>query len=107
MHLDPKIPASGIAEVVMAIAVIAACIGISALVFARTIRVTTDFESVRMQTELQSHIWKQMVQAESPIAPEAVTLVIDEDPIHDSVQMVTFFGNNERLLWTQHWLKYE
>jgi hypothetical protein len=107
MHLDQKISASSIAEVVMAVAVIATCIGISALVFARTIRVTTDFESVRMQTELQSRIWKQMVLAETPTTPDAVTLVIDEDPTHDSVEIVTINGNNERLLWTQHWLKYE
>lgn len=107
MQLNSKIPASSIAEVVIAIAVIASCIGVSALIFSRTIRVTTDFETVKMQTELQSDLWKQMVLNQDASASEPVTMEKDQDLLNDSVEVVIFKGNNEREIWKQDWLKSE
>lgn len=107
MPLRNHIPASSIAEVVMAIAVIASCISVSALVFSRTIRVTTDFESVRMQTEIQSELWKRMQLNQDPADIEGITLTIEEDPESDSLNRIRYNGNQERELWKQHWLKHE
>lgn len=107
MHVKGKIAASGITEVVIAIAIIAACIGVAALVFARTIRVTTDFESVRLQTELQSALWKQMVLHQEVNVSELITVEQAEDPSNDSLSVFVFSGNNERILWQQHWLENE
>lgn len=107
MHLKKKISASSITEVVIAVTVIAICIGISSLIFSRSLRVTTDFESVKMQTELQSDLWKQMVlnqpsEAEEPIAVEAA-----DDLFNDSLEVLVFKGLNNRMIWQQHWLKDE
>ena len=107
MHLKSHIKASSIAEVVIAIAVIATCIGISSLIFSRSIHVTTDFESVKMQTELQSDVWKHLVLSESIEAPELVTLEKESDLLNDSLDVLVFKGLNDRLLWQQHWLKHE
>jgi len=107
MHLKSQIPASSIAEVVIAIAVIASCIGVAALIFSRTIRVTTDFETVKMQTELQSDLWKQMIQNQPAVAADPVTMERDQDLFNDSVEVVVFKGINDREIWKQHWLKSE
>ena len=107
MYLKSQIPASSIAEVVIAIAVIASCIGVSALIFSRTTRVTTDFETVKMQTELQSDLWKQMIQNQPAVAADPVTMEKDLDLINDSVEVLVFKGINDREIWKQHWLKSE
>jgi len=107
MYLKGNISASSITEVVIAVAVIAACIGVSAMVFARTIRVTTDFESIRMQTELQSVLWKKMVLNVESETIEGAVLVKEDDLVNDSLRVITVLGTNEKLLWTQHWLKHE
>lgn len=107
MQLKSHIPASSIAEVVIAIAVIATCISVSALIFSRTIRVTTDFETVKMQTELQSDLWKQMIQNQPAVATDPVTMEKDQDLFNDSVEVVVFKGINDREIWKQHWLKSE
>ncbi len=107
MSLKKYIPASSIAEVVIAITVIATCIGISSLIFSRSLRVTTDFESVKMQTELQSDLWKRMVLSQPVEAPELVTMEKEDDLLSDSVSVLVFKGLNDRLLWQQHWLKNE
>lgn len=107
MHLKNHIPASSITEVVIAITIIAICIGISSLIFSRSIRVTSDFESVRMQTELQSELWKQMVLNQAADAPERIVVTEDSDALNDSLNVLIFQGNNDRLLWQQHWMKDE
>lgn len=107
MHLKKHIPASSITEVVIAITVIAICIGISSMIFTRSMHVTTDFESVKMQTELQSDLWKQMVLNQQAEAEEPITVEEDNDLLNDSLKVLIFRGLNDRVLWQQHWLKNE
>jgi len=107
VHLKKHIQASSIVEVVIAVTVIAICIGISSLIFSRSLRVTTDFESVKMQTELQSDLWKQMVLTQSAEAQDPITVIGDDDLLSDSLSILVFKGLNDRLLWQQHWLKNE
>lgn len=101
------IPASSITEVVIAITVIAICIGVSSMIFTRSMRVTTDFESVKMQTELQSDLWKQMVLSQPMEVDESITVMEDDDLMNDSLKVLVFKGLNDRLVWQQHWLKNE
>lgn len=107
MHLKNHIPASSITEVVIAITVIAICIGVSSMIFTRSMRVTTDFESVKMQTELQSDLWKQMVLSQPMEVDESITVMEDDDLMNDSLKVLVFKGLNDRLVWQQHWLKNE
>ncbi|MCR9171949.1 MAG: hypothetical protein NXI10_05630 [bacterium] len=105
--MKKHIPASSITEVVIAITVIAICIGISSMIFTRSMHVTTDFESVKMQTELQSDLWKQMVLNQQAEAEEPITVEEDNDLLNDSLKVLIFRGLNDRVLWQQHWLKNE
>ncbi|XOV67593.1 MAG: hypothetical protein ACFHU9_00195 [Fluviicola sp.] len=105
--MNKHIPASSIVEVVIAITVIAICIGVSSLIFTRSMGVTSDFESVKMQTELQSELWKRMVLNQPADANEPITVEKEDDLFNDSLAVLVFKGLNDRLLWQQHWLKDE
>lgn len=107
MALKTHIPASSIAEVVIAIAVIATCIGISALVFSRALMVTMDFQSLRQQTEVQCDSWEAMMLGADPVDFDGLQLVQENDPENDSLLVIEYKGANERTLWKQHWLAHE
>ncbi len=107
MALKKHIPASSIAEVVIAIAVIATCIGISALVFSRSLMVTMDFESLRQQTEIQCDNWEQMILGEDPTNGDGLQLSEEEDTENPGLKVIEYKGNNERILWKQNWLMHE
>lgn len=107
MFLKKKIQASSIAEVVIAVSIIALCIGIASLTFVRSTRSTMNFQDVRRQTEIQSQLWRQLYLLEDEVEePEGVKLETTEDE-NDSMMVLTFIGNDEKVIWQQHWWKNE
>ncbi len=108
MFLDRnKIPASSIAEVVIAVAVIALCFGIASLVFVRSMRSTVNFQDVRKQTEIQSEIWKNIYRLHSDLeAPEGV-YIEEEASENDSLKTLLFKGSDEKIIWKQDWFVHE
>jgi len=107
MHLKKHIPASSLVEVVIAISVIAICIGVSSLVFTRTMLVTTNFDGVRVQTQLQSELWKALILNGEPPEVESTQLSWEEDLISDSLVVLNYSDEKGRILWKQNWLMNE
>ena len=107
MFLKRKIKASSLAEVVIAIAVIALCFGVASLVFVRSTMVTTSFEEVRLQTEIQSAMWEQLHVGGEPIEMDGIQVMNEQDEEEDSLIVVTCSGLNDKMIWQQHRLKFE
>lgn len=107
MFLKRKIKASGLAEMVIAIAVIALCFGVASLVFVRSTMVTTSFEEIRMQTEIQSLLWEQLHTGEMDGELENIQQSSETDANEDSLLVVTFLSFNDKIIWQQHRLKNE
>lgn len=105
MFLRKKIVASSLAEVVIALAVIALCFGVAALVFVRSMMVTTAFEEVRQQTEIQSVLWEQLQTGQGTLDLEGVQLETEEDPLEDSLVIESFIGVAGKVIWQQQRVK--
>ena len=105
MFLRKYIHASGIAEVVIALAIISMCFTVASLVFIRTTSAPMKFQDVRKQTELQSSILIKMYENEVELDLEIEGLEINKevDPFSDSLEVFTFTGSDQRILWQQQW----
>lgn len=86
-----KIRSSGIAEVVIAISIIAICIGIASIVFVRANASMTDFESLNLETEAQNLVWEKLFEV------ELVSNEIDyeENIMDDSLTLLRFTRGSE------------
>ncbi|MCJ8289324.1 MAG: hypothetical protein HRT58_22100 [Crocinitomicaceae bacterium] len=103
MFLNRKIQASGIAEVVIAISVIALCIGIASLVFVRSTKSTVNFQQVRKQTEIQSQLWEKLYSQENEVeAPEDLQLEI-QSTSNDSIDVLIFKASDGKVVLKQDW----
>lgn len=103
MFLNRKIAASSIAEVVIAISVIAICIGIASLVFVRATKSTVNFQEVRTQTEIQSKLWKNLFTLEHEMEDiDGITLE-KETTDNDSIEHLVFVGADGKIILTQDW----
>ncbi len=107
MLLRRKIQASSLAEVVIAVSVIALCFGVVSLIFIRSTMVTTSYEEVRLQTEIQSALWEQLHNGQQEFDIEGVEVIIEQDELNDSLQIITCSALNEKQIWQQHQLKIE
>lgn len=103
MFLKNKIKASSLAEVVIALSIVALCFGVASLVFLRSTMVSTKFLNVRQQTEIQSQLWEQMHNAASPDEYDEVQLQESKDLTHDSISVFTYTGADDRIIWQQQW----
>jgi len=103
MFLRKKIPASSIAEVVIAVSVIALCIGIGSLVFVRSIKSTVNFQEVRMQTEIQSTLWKNLFTLENELEDIDNIKMEKESSENDSIQRLVFTGKDGKVILKQDW----
>jgi|GEM_PF-1039674 len=108
MFLKKNIQASSIAEVVIALAVISLCFMVASLVFVRVQTAPMRFQEVRMQTELQSKIFKAL-HSENLTIPESdaeeVFLEQDDHAFSDSLIVLRFVTHDQRLIWEQEWWK--
>lgn len=107
MFLRKNIAASSMAEVVIALTVIAICFGIASIVFVRSTMTATNFQNVKRQTELQCMIWTQLQANEAPLELDGIQLVEAQDEREDSLIVYTYSGPDDRLIWNQQFKKYE
>ncbi len=105
MFLRKHIHASGIAEVVIALAIISMCFTVASLVFIRTTSAPMKFQDVRKQTELQSSILMKMYENEAELNLDIEGLEINKevDSFSDRLEVFTFTGSDQRILWQQQW----
>ncbi len=104
MLLKRKIKASSIAEIVVALAVIAICFGVASLVFIRSTAGTSRFMDVKKQTELQSEILEKLYRDEAgKIEETAIDVELEKvsNEENDSLTELRFLIQDERLVWTQ------
>lgn len=107
-HIIQKVKASSIAEVVIALSIIALCFGIASLVFIRSLSTSARFEDVRKQTEIQSQVLKYLFNESDSLRtmqPDETTVEISSDELSDSVEVITIKSLSDRLLWNQQILK--
>ena len=103
MFLRRKIAASSIAEVVIAVSVIALCIGIGSLVFVRYTKSTVNFQEVRTQTEIQSKLWKKLFTLENELEDIDDIKIERESTENDSLERLVFTGDEGKVLFKQDW----
>ena len=103
MFLKRKIAASSIAEVVIAVSVIALCIGIGSLVFVRSTKSTVNFQEVRTQTEIQSKLWKNLFTLENELEDIDGIKIEREETENDSIERLVFTGDDGRVILKQDW----
>ncbi len=100
--INQKIPASSIAEVVIALTIIALCFSVAALIFIRSMNVTSRFQDVRKQTEIQSKILESLYKENDSIPfieEEDVEVTVTQDESNDSLNTVDFLADDNRLIW--------
>ena len=64
MIITKKISASGIAEVVIAMSIIAICIGLFSVLFVRSTNNQFSYLEVKMQTEIQDNVFSELVSGQ-------------------------------------------
>lgn len=105
MFLRKHIPASGIAEVVIALSIIALCFTVASLIFIRTTSAPMKFQDVKKQTEIQSHVLIHMYENTTELEIDETEPTIETDSYSDSLEIFTFTGSDQRILWQQQWVK--
>ncbi|MCE3297043.1 MAG: hypothetical protein K0R65_2757 [Crocinitomicaceae bacterium] len=104
MLLKRKIKASSIAEIVVALAVIAICFAVASLVFIRSTGTTSKFMDVKKQTELQSEILEKLYRDQlGEVENTEIEVELEKLPSeeNDSLTVLRFLGQDERLIWSQ------
>lgn len=99
------IPASGIAEVVIALSIIALCFTVASLIFIRTTSAPMKFQDVKKQTEIQSQVLIHMYENTTALEIDETEPNIETDSYSDSLEILTFTGSDQRILWQQQWVK--
>lgn len=98
MHLK-KIQASSIAEVVIAMSIIAICFGIASIVLMRSSMVLDNFQEVKTQSELHALIWEKMIEDKDVIWSDDVTFVEDEQ-----LNLIQFYSASGNVIWEQEFV---
>lgn len=104
MVLIKKIKSSSIAEVVIALAVIAICFTVASLVFIRSINATMKFVDFKSQTKLQSELLEKMFDGQQEIELNEVPFEVSDSEM-DSIVELQFKGTDDKIIWKQEWLK--
>lgn len=99
MFLRKKIQASGIAEVVIALSIIALCFTVASLVFIRATSSAMKFQDVMKQTEIQSELMLRMMNNDPTMEIDEVEMTVEEDSFSDSLKVYTYLGSDERVIW--------
>jgi hypothetical protein len=107
LYFKKQVQASSIAEVVIALSIIALCFGIASLVFIRSLSTTAKFEDIRNQTEIQSKVLYYLTTNPDSLtlfqpADANVTTQVDEN--NDSLNLIEFKSLSDRVLWNQQTL---
>ncbi len=98
-----RLRASSIAEVLIAVTVIAICFGIASLVVIRSLKTTSGYSEFAEQTEIQSDLMQMLVRDTLyETEPEA-----QREQLSDSVAELTFLGTDDKLIWQQELISHE
>ncbi len=99
-----KVKATSIAEVVIALAIIAICFTVASLVFIRSISGMRKFVDFKNQTSIQNKLMEQMLEGESTF--EFNDLDVEElKSENDSLVEYHFSNSDNKLIWKQEWLR--
>jgi len=100
-----KIPASTIAEVVIALTIIAVCFAVASQVFVQSNRSTIQFKEVKEQTEFQSLLLNALIHDTLPSPRDwkgELAVMADNITKQDSGSYHQFtLRDNEKLIWQQ------
>lgn len=88
---------------VIAISVIALCIGIASLVFIRSTKSSVNFQEVRTQTEIQSQLWKNLFTLEHELEDIDGIKIETESTENDSIEHLVFVGSDGKIILKQDW----
>ncbi len=99
MVLRKNIKSSSIAEVVIALAVIAMCFTVASLVFIRSINGTMKFMDFKEQTRIQSELMQYMLDDERNLDYDL------GDESNDSTAVYEFSAADNKIIWKQEWLR--
>lgn len=105
MFLKRKITSSSLAEVVIALSVIALCFGVASLIFVRFTVVATNFQFIQKQTEVQSLLWKKMQDRETELEYDEVELTEEQDDNLPDGTVVTAKDITGKVIWYQQLVK--
>lgn len=105
MFLTRKIASSSLAEVVIALSVIALCFGVASLIFVRFTVVTTSYQFIQKQTEVQSLLWEKMQNRETELEYEDVELIEEQDDNLEAGTLVTAKDITGKVIWYQQLVK--
>lgn len=100
-----KLNSSSIAEIVVALAIIAMCFTVASLIFIRATSTTLKFQNFKEQTAIQTKLMEMMIRQEVDLQ-ETGFVPRETASFHDdSLTAVEYSGNDNRILWKQEWLK--
>ncbi len=105
-----KVKSSSIAEVVIAVTIIASCFGIGVLIYSRSSQIVYSYEELDTQTRIQNELFKQHVMDFSQDTLIKQINLLGEIEYITETQTPTsstllFLRNNGNLLWQQEVLK--
>lgn len=107
MFLRGKIHASSLAEVVIALAVIALCFGIASLIFIRFTLVSSNYQFIQKQTEIQSLIWRKLQDKSTKLDIDDVEINEEQDDELEFARIVTATDRKGKIIWKQQIAKDE
>jgi len=105
MFLRKRLIASSLAEVVIALSIIALCFGMASLIFVRFTTVSTNFQFVKKQTEIQSLLWKKLQTSSALLEYDEVE--IEEVGTEDSEKSMHYIVRDlkGKTIWEQEVIK--
>ncbi|MCH2229629.1 MAG: hypothetical protein MK105_04730 [Crocinitomicaceae bacterium] len=101
MHLN-KIKASSIAEVVIAMSIIALCFGIASIVLMRTTMVMDNFQELKTQSELHALIWESLIEDQTVNWTDEIT--VSEHEQQNGLESIMFYSASGKVIWEQEFL---
>lgn len=103
MFLKRKIKSSSIAEVVVALAILAICFGIASLIFVRSINSASKFMDIKKQTNVQNVLMEHLendIKLDFENLSDDLTFEKQHDELNDSLEVINFYGSDQRLIWS-------
>ncbi len=108
MVLNKHIAGSGIAEVVVALAIISICFTVASLVFIRATSAPMKFQDVRIQTEIQSEVLMHMYdESDAELHLASSEYRKEQDLNSDQLEQCVFEGTDGRIVWIQQWFSFQ
>jgi hypothetical protein len=102
--LAKKLKASSLAELVIALSIIALCISIAALVFIRSLKTNGAIQEIKEETDFQSSLYLYLNN--NPDSLYNALPTIEKSNGADGIEIYTLWGTDHKLIWEQEILPY-